>query len=96
MWTKAVVEIAWFAPQGICEILFANVGLGCPATVRRRSMRQKRAKAYKRLVHQYVLHYGFREPFQILGRLLLAAYVQPTIRLRSRSCATACKTLCGS
>ncbi|WFD33805.1 hypothetical protein MCUN1_000625 [Malassezia cuniculi] len=29
-------------------------------------MRQKRAKAYKRLLHQYVMHYGFREPWQVL------------------------------
>ena len=29
-------------------------------------MRQKRAKAYRRLVHQYVLYYHFREPFQVL------------------------------
>ncbi|WFD26802.1 hypothetical protein MNAN1_001789 [Malassezia nana] len=29
-------------------------------------MRQKRAKSYRRLVHQYVLHYRFREPFQVL------------------------------
>ena len=29
-------------------------------------MRQKRAKTYRRLVHQYVLYYRFREPFQIL------------------------------
>ncbi|WFC94320.1 hypothetical protein MBRA1_000950 [Malassezia brasiliensis] len=29
-------------------------------------MRQKRAKSYKRLVHQYVLHFQFREPFQVL------------------------------
>lgn len=31
-------------------------------------MRQKRAKSYKRLVHQYVLHFHFREPFQVLSR----------------------------
>lgn len=29
-------------------------------------MRQKRAKVYRRLLHQYVLHYGFREPWQVL------------------------------
>ena len=29
-------------------------------------MRQKRAKTYRRLVHQYVLYYRFREPFQVL------------------------------
>ena len=29
-------------------------------------MRQKRSKVYRRLVHQYVVHYGFREPFQVL------------------------------
>lgn len=30
-------------------------------------MRQKRAKVYRRLVKQYVLHFGFREPFQVLS-----------------------------
>jgi len=30
-------------------------------------MRQKRAKSYRRLLHQYVLHYRFREPFQVLS-----------------------------
>ncbi|WFD30308.1 hypothetical protein MSPP1_001326 [Malassezia sp. CBS 17886] len=30
-------------------------------------MRQKRAKAYRRLVQQYVMHYRFREPYQVLG-----------------------------
>lgn len=30
-------------------------------------MRQKRAKSYKRLVHQYVLHFQFRDPFQVLS-----------------------------
>ena len=29
-------------------------------------MRQKRAKAYRRLLHHYVLHYQFREPYQVL------------------------------
>lgn len=30
-------------------------------------MRQKRAKVYKRLLHQYALNYGFREPWQVLS-----------------------------
>ena len=30
------------------------------------SMRQKRAKTYRKLLHKYVLHFGFREPYQIL------------------------------
>ncbi|PWN49662.1 hypothetical protein IE53DRAFT_345496 [Violaceomyces palustris] len=29
-------------------------------------MRQKRAKAYRKLMHQYHLHFGFREPYQML------------------------------
>ncbi|PKI85130.1 hypothetical protein MVES1_001095 [Malassezia vespertilionis] len=29
-------------------------------------MRQKRAKTYRRLLHQYVLYFKFREPFQVL------------------------------
>lgn len=33
-------------------------------------MRQKRAKSYRRLVHQYVMHFGFREPFQVLSTYL--------------------------
>ncbi|KDN42995.1 hypothetical protein K437DRAFT_237454 [Tilletiaria anomala UBC 951] len=29
-------------------------------------MRQKRAKIYRKLLHKYVLHFGFREPYQVL------------------------------
>ncbi len=29
-------------------------------------MRQKRAKTYRKLLHKYVLHFGFREPYQVL------------------------------
>lgn len=30
-------------------------------------MRQKRAKAYKRLMQTYSLTFGFRQPYQVLG-----------------------------
>ena len=29
-------------------------------------MRQKRAKTYRKLLHKYSLHFGFREPYQVL------------------------------
>lgn len=32
-------------------------------------MRQKRAKAYKRLMNLYAQNFGFRSPFQVLGEL---------------------------
>lgn len=31
-------------------------------------MRAKRSKQYKKLVQQYQLHHGFREPYQVLGK----------------------------
>ena len=31
------------------------------------SMRQKRAKAYKKLMHLYCMNFGFRQPYQVLG-----------------------------
>ena len=30
-------------------------------------MRQKRAKAYKKLMAMYELSFGFRQPYQVLG-----------------------------
>ena len=30
-------------------------------------MRQKRAKAYKKLMAMYELNFGFRQPYQVLG-----------------------------
>lgn len=35
-------------------------------------MRAKRSKQYKKLIQQYQLHHGFREPYQVLGKLLSA------------------------
>ena len=32
------------------------------------TMRAKRSKQYKKLVQQYQLHHGFREPYQVLGK----------------------------
>ncbi|KZM26247.1 uncharacterized protein EKO05_0002252 [Ascochyta rabiei] len=39
-------------------------------------MKLKRAKAYKKLLHQYELNFGFREPYQVLldSAILLDAY----------------------
>ena len=34
------------------------------------TMRQKRAKAYKKLMHMYTMTYGFRTPYQVLGVLI--------------------------
>lgn len=31
-------------------------------------MRQKRAKAYRRLMQTYSLSFGFRQPYQVLGQ----------------------------
>lgn len=33
-------------------------------------MRAKRSKQYKKLVQQFQLHHGFREPYQVLGKYL--------------------------
>lgn len=30
-------------------------------------MRAKRSKRYRKLMHQYELTFGFREPYQVLG-----------------------------
>lgn len=30
-------------------------------------MRQKRAKAYRKLMHVYSMSFGFRQPYQVLG-----------------------------
>ena len=34
-------------------------------------MRQKRAKAYRKLMHLYSMSFGFRQPYQVLGMLIL-------------------------
>ena len=31
-------------------------------------MRQKRAKAYRKLMHMYSMSFGFRQPYQVLGK----------------------------
>lgn len=33
-------------------------------------MRAKRSKKYRKLMHQYELTFGFREPYQVLGTLI--------------------------
>lgn len=33
-------------------------------------MRGKRSKQYRKLMQQYHLHFGFREPYQVIGQLL--------------------------
>ena len=33
-------------------------------------MRAKRSKKYRKLMHQYELTFGFREPYQVLGKIL--------------------------
>jgi U3 small nucleolar RNA-associated protein 23 len=32
-------------------------------------MRAKRSKKYRKLMHQYEMTFGFREPYQVLGML---------------------------
>ena len=41
-------------------------------------MRQKRAKAYRKLMSLYSMSFGFRQPYQVLGvyTLLLMAYLR--------------------
>lgn len=42
-------------------------------------MRAKRSKKYRKLMHQYELTFGFREPYQVLGtspQLLLTLVVR--------------------
>jgi U3 small nucleolar RNA-associated protein 23 len=38
-------------------------------------MRQKRAKAYRKLMHLYCTSFGFRQPYQILGLCSLFASI---------------------
>lgn len=38
-------------------------------------MRGKRAKQYRKLMHQYALTFGFREPYQVLGASILCLLV---------------------
>jgi hypothetical protein len=35
------------------------------------NMRQKRAKAYKKLMAMYELSFGFRQPYQVIGEVFL-------------------------
>lgn len=37
-------------------------------------MRAKRSKKYRKLMHQYELTFGFREPYQVLGMALARSY----------------------
>ena len=36
-------------------------------------MRAKRSKKYRKLMHQYELTFGFREPYQVLGTIYFNA-----------------------
>ena len=45
-------------------------------------MRAKRSKKYRKLMHQYEMTFGFREPYQVLGMI--------------PSEATLCCSTCGS
>lgn len=38
-------------------------------------MRAKRSKKYRKLMHQYELTFGFREPYQVLGMKLSAHHI---------------------
>lgn len=39
-------------------------------------MRAKRSKKYRKLMHQYELTFGFREPYQVLGMATLKAAIR--------------------
>ena len=58
------------APARVCSLssnLPATLPPSQPTPQRCTSMRQKRAKAYKRLMQTYSLTFGFRQPYQVLG-----------------------------
>ena len=40
-------------------------------------MRGKRSKQYRKLMQQYAITFGFREPFQVLGELYLCGATRP-------------------
>ena len=42
-------------------------------------MRGKRAKAYRKLMHQYAVHFNFREPYQVLCKLNLSPARQSSL-----------------
>ena len=44
-------------------------------------MRAKRSKQYKKLIQQYQLHHGFREPYQVLGELIVSRQITLPSRL---------------
>lgn len=48
-------------------------------------MRAKRSKKYRKLMHQYELTFGFREPYQVLGTLKLGASMQTLANARLNS-----------
>lgn len=39
-------------------------------------MRAKRSKKYRKLMHQYELTFGFREPYQVLGMAHRGAWMR--------------------
>ena len=43
-------------------------------------MRQKRAKAYRKLMALYSLSFGFRQPYQILGEYLFAFDLEVSLK----------------
>lgn len=46
-------------------------------------MRAKRSKKYRKIIQQYTLNFGFREPYQVLGTLLLHPVFLPLANLYS-------------
>ena len=44
-------------------------------------MRQKRAKAYRKLMNLYSISFGFRQPYQVLG--LVISYPQTPILIKT-------------
>jgi U3 small nucleolar RNA-associated protein 23 len=57
------------------------------------NMRQKRAKAYRKLMAMYEMTFGFRQPYQVLGIFLVPHYrsaeVQWTLLVDSGMCTEA-------
>lgn len=48
-------------------------------------MRAKRSKKYRKLMHQYELTFGFREPYQVLGTLICGASMRRHMLIRART-----------
>lgn len=53
--------------SGSCAFLVNSVLVLKHLSTNLSNMRQKRAKAYRKLMHLYCMNFGFRQPYQVLG-----------------------------